>query len=159
MRAAGVDPPQESPYVERATIHSRPAGQVVDPTATLGAVPAADLADAAGDGDPGQAGVAADGVAAEARPGEAAAHRAAAGAAPPGTPLPSRPVKRIGTGPLGPAPESKPLLTPVDAGRPRRLSRTRRAPSAPARWAVRIVVVLLMLATAIVLLMLLGRVI
>jgi hypothetical protein len=67
-------------------------------------------------------------------------------------------VKRLGAASLGPAPEPKPLLTPVDAGRPRRLSRTRRAPSAPARWAVRIVVVSLMLAIAIVLIMLLARV-
>ena len=52
--------------------------------------------------------------------------------------------------------EPKPLLTPVDSGRPRRLSRTRRAPSAPARWAVRIVVVLLLLAITVVLVMLLG---
>src|SRR5215210_1079820 len=69
---------------------------------------------------------------------------------PPGTPLPSRPVKRIGTS-VGPAPEPKPLLTPVDSGRPRRLSRTRRAPSAPARWAVRIVVVLILIAVIVVL--------
>jgi len=156
MRAAGVAPPQESPYVEPATIRSRPpaatAGQAGDPTV------AADPADvAAGDGHAGQPGVTTDGAAAEAPAGGAAARGAAAGAAPPGTPLPSRPVKRIGTGPLGPAPESKPLLTPVDAGRPRRLSRTRKAPSAPARWAVRIVVLLLMIATAIVVLMLLTR--
>ena len=77
-------------------------------------------------------------------------------ATPPGTPLPSRPVRRIGASPAGPAPEPKPLLTPVDAGRPRRLSRTRRAPSAPARWAVRIIVILLMLAITVVLVMLLG---
>jgi hypothetical protein len=66
-------------------------------------------------------------------------------------------VKRIGTAPAGPAPEPKPLLTPVDAGRPRRLSRTRRTPSAPARWAVRLTVLLLMIAIAVVLVMLLAR--
>ena len=81
---------------------------------------------------------------------------ALAAATPPGTPLPSRPVKRIGSAPLGPAPEPKPLLTPVDSGRPRRLSRTRRAPSASARWAVRIIVLLLMIAITVVLFMLLG---
>jgi uncharacterized membrane protein len=80
-----------------------------------------------------------------------------AGATPPGTPLPSRPIKRIGAGPLGPAPEPKPLLTPVDSASPRRLSRTRRPPSTTARWAVRITVILLMLAIAVVLLMLIGR--
>ncbi len=56
----------------------------------------------------------------------------------------------------GPGAEPKPLLTPVDAGRPRRLSRTRRAPSAPARWAVRIVVLLLLIAITAVLVMLVG---
>lgn len=65
-------------------------------------------------------------------------------------------MKRIGSAPAGPTPEAKPLLTPVESGLQRRLSRTRRAPSAPARWAVRIVVVLLLLAIAVVLVMLLG---
>jgi hypothetical protein len=88
---------------------------------------------------------------------DAVAPVAPADATPPGTPLPSRPVKRIGTAPAGPAPEPKPLLTPVDAGRPRRLSRTRRTPSAPARWAVRFTVLLLMIAIAVVLVMLLAR--
>jgi hypothetical protein len=90
-------------------------------------------------------------------PNPAARSGRAGTAAPPGTPLPSRPIKKIGTGPLGPALEPKPLLTPVDAGRPRRLSRTRRAPSASARWAVRITVLLLMLAITVVLVMLVGR--
>jgi hypothetical protein len=64
----------------------------------------------------------------------------------------------IGAAPTGPAPEPKPLLTPVDAGRPRRLSRTRRAPSAPARWAVRVAVVLILLAVVVVLAILLASV-
>ena len=82
--------------------------------------------------------------------------RQASPATPPGTALPSRPMRRIGAGPAGPGAEPKPLLTPVDGGRPRRLSRTRRAPSAPARWAVRIVVLALLLAITAVLVMLLG---
>ena len=41
-----------------------------------------------------------------------------------GVALPSRPLKRIGGASAGPAPEPKPLLTPVDSSRPRRLSRT-----------------------------------
>jgi hypothetical protein len=68
-------------------------------------------------------------------------------------------VRVIGGAPTGPAPEPKPLLTPVDSGRPRRLSRTRRAPSAPARWAVRIVVVLILLAAIVVLAILLATVV
>ena len=128
MRAAGVEPPEESPYPaspsrartapERADAESpvRPAGS----EAPAGAVAAGDAV------------------------------------APPGTALPSRPVKRIGAGPAHPGAEPKPLLTPVDGGRPRRLSRTRRAPSAPARWAVRIAVLLLLLAITVVLVTLLG---
>ncbi len=136
MRAAGVEPPAESPYVGPA--HAAANAGPGAPAAT-----GDDAADPAETGAP----------AAEAGP---AAVAAAAAATPPGTPLPSRPVKRIGTGPAGPAPEPKPLLTPVESGLQRRLSRTRRAPSAPARWAVRLVVVLLMLAIAVVLVMLLG---
>jgi hypothetical protein len=67
-------------------------------------------------------------------------------------------MKRIGATPTGPAPEAKPLLTRVDAGRPRRLSRTRRPPSAPARWAVRIVAMLVLIAVVVVLAILLGTV-
>ena len=80
------------------------------------------------------------------------------GAHPPGTPLPTRPVKVIG-GPPGPTPEPKPLLTPVDSGLARRLSRTRRTPSAPARWAVRFLVLLVMLAVVAVLAVLLLTVV
>ena len=47
-------------------------------------------------------------------------------------------------------PEPKPLLTPVDNSARRRLSRTRPAPSAGARWAVRIAVVILLVAIGIV---------
>jgi hypothetical protein len=68
-------------------------------------------------------------------------------------------VRVIGSSPSGPAPEQKPLLTPVDSGRPRRLSRTRRAPSAPARWAVRISVLLVLLAAIAVLAILLLTVV
>jgi hypothetical protein len=139
MRAAGVEPPEESPYVAPAAIRSRQPPETVDEPGDG----VADVVDLAQSSD-----------AAEPRSTESAA--ASSAATPPGSPLPSRPVKRIGATPAGPAPEQKPLLTPVDAG-PRRLSRTRRAPSAPARWAVRILVVLLLLATAIVLLMLLTR--
>jgi len=124
MRAAGLEPPAESPYVAQASVRGTADGEPSEPVVDVEAAPAG------------------EGVS----------------AAPPGTPLPSRPVKRIGAGPAGPAPEPKPLLTPVDAGRPRRLSRTRRAPSAPARWAVRITVVLLMIAISAVLVMLLGSV-
>jgi hypothetical protein len=67
-----------------------------------------------------------------------------------GRPLPSRPIKRIGAAAVGPTPEPKPLLTPVDGSARRRLSRTRPAPSAGARWAVRIIVVGLLIAIAIV---------
>ena len=89
--------------------------------------------------------------------GEAPAE-AVPGAHPPGTPLPTRPVKVIG-GPPGPTPEPKPLLTPVDSGLARRLSRTRRTPSAPARWAVRFLVLLVMLAVVAVLAVLLLTVV
>ena len=130
MRAAGVEPPDESPYVATAGRGGQPAEEAPDGRAA-GDAPELDPA-----GDP-------------AAPPSTAT--------PPGTPLPSRPVKRIGTAPAGPAPEAKPLLTPVDAGRPRRLSRTRRTPSAPARWAVRATVLLLLIAIAVVLVMLLAR--
>jgi hypothetical protein len=118
MRAAGVEPPEESPYVA--------AARADEPDEPRDDAPPPRVDDAGP-------------------------------ATPPGTPLPSRPVKRIGAARLGPAPETKPLLTPVDAGRPRRLSRTRRPPSATARWAVRITVIVLMIAIAIVLVILLGR--
>jgi len=131
MRAAGVDPPSESPHVAAGVPRGRRASAAGDDAADR-PEPSAGAADAPPAATP------------------------PAGATPPGTPLPSRPVKRIGAGPPGPAPEPKPLLTPVDAGRPRRLSRTRRPPSAPARWAVRIIVVLLLLSIAVVLAMLLG---
>jgi hypothetical protein len=74
-----------------------------------------------------------------------------------GAALASRPLKRIGAAAAGPA-DRKPLLTPVDGSRPRRLSRTRRTPSAPVRWAVRVAVVLLLIAVALVAAILLGRV-
>ena len=77
----------------------------------------------------------------------------------PGEGIPSRPLKRLGQPAAGPAPEPKPLLTPVDSGRPRRLSRTRRAPSAPARWAVRLLVLVTLVAIAIVLAILLASVV
>ncbi|HZB76311.1 MAG TPA: hypothetical protein VE526_08825 [Solirubrobacteraceae bacterium] len=67
-----------------------------------------------------------------------------------GVALPSRPLKRIGGTSAGPAPEAKPLLTPVDSSRPRRLSRSRPAPSGAARWAVRITVMALLLVLAVV---------
>jgi hypothetical protein len=131
MRAAGVEPPHESPHVAPAPV--RPARAAApQPTAAVPPV---------GDDPP-------------------PAHRPESGlpeAAPPGTPLPSRPLKRIGQAPAGPASDPKRLLTPVDSGRPRRLSRTRRPPSASARWAVRLVVVLLMIAITLVLVMLLAR--
>jgi hypothetical protein len=129
MRAAGVEPPAESPLVV-------PARRAPEPSA---AVPP-EAAEAPAEG------------------AEPAAAAPAPGAAPPGTPLPSRPVKVIGGAPSGPLPEPKPLLTPVDSGRPRRLSRTRRAPSAPARWAVRISVVLILIAVIVVLGILLASV-
>jgi hypothetical protein len=67
-----------------------------------------------------------------------------------GVALPSRPLKRIGGAAGGPAPEPKSLLTPVDASRPRRLSRSRPAPSGAARWAVRVTVMALLLVLAVV---------
>jgi len=68
-----------------------------------------------------------------------------------GVALPSRPLKRIGSAPAGAAPEAKPLLTPVDASQRRRLSRNSRStPSAPARWAVRLLVMLLLTAVLVV---------
>jgi len=128
MRAVGVEPPAESPHVASAPLRL------------------ATVAVAAGEGSPEPDAVA-----------EPKARAVPAGAVPPGTPLPSRPIKRIGASP-GPVAEPKPLLTPVDSGRPRRLSRTRRPPSAPARWAVRIVSLLLLVAVAAVLaLLLLSR--
>jgi len=130
MRAAGVDPPDESPLVVPAR-RAAPASAVPADAPAAGAEPAP----APSDAPPPSA------------------------ATPPGTPLPSRPVKVIGGAPGGPLPEPKPLLTPVDAGRPRRLSRTRRAPSAPARWAVRITVVLILLAVIVVLAILLATVV
>jgi hypothetical protein len=136
MRAAGVEPPAESPYVSPGEAQAVEPDREPQPD---GAVVAAAQPDADAEADVAPAG------------GDTSA------ATPPGTPLPSRPVKRIGATPVGPAPEPKSLLTPVDAGRPRRLSRTRRPPSAPARWAVRITVILLMIAIAVVLIMLLGR--
>jgi hypothetical protein len=118
MRAAGVEPPEESPYVAPAPVRAEAP-----------------------------------------RPDAATAPPTLPDAAPPGTPLPSRPLRRIGAAPAGPGPEQKPLLTPVDAGGRRRLSRTRRPPSAPARWAVRVTVILLMIAIAVVLVILLSRVV
>jgi hypothetical protein len=188
MRAAGVEPPEESPYVSPVRAAPLASGR---PSATAGRDPAEDDVaapaahdDAGAEADPApphdvvaegaepapiaheQRDVAADGdptlrdVSAPAAPTHGdvpAAGSDLAAATPPGTPLPSRPIKRIGAGPLGPSPEPKSLLTPVDSGSPRRLSRSRRPPSTTARWAVRITVILLMLAIAVVLLMLIGR--
>jgi hypothetical protein len=199
MRAAGVEPPVESPFVASQMQAAAPAESgAARPSASAAAeVDSAQIGGAAGAaqraaGDHAgvaasadQAGAATDhaGAAAD-QTGAASAHHAAApadqgageprardraadpelvatgsAAAPPGTPLPSRPIKRIGAGPVGATPEPKPLLTPVDAGRPRRLSRTRRPPSAPARWAVRITVLLVLIAVLIVLAVLLASVI
>ena len=148
MRAAGVEPPVESPLVgpqrQGAPDPDAPDGERVAPVAPEG--------DAAGDVDPVDAQPAAAALG-------AARHTAESPAAPPGTPLPSRPMRRIGTAPTGPTPEPKPLLTPVDSGRPRRLSRTRRPPSAPARWAVRIIVMLVLIAALVVLGILLASVV
>jgi hypothetical protein len=139
MRAAGVEPPVESPFV----------GSQAAAAAESGAVPAAASPAAGPEGaDPGAPG---------AVPREEDAPAASA-AAPPGTPLPSRPMKRIGSSPVGATPEPKPLLTPVDSGRPRRLSRTRRPPSGPARWAVRITAMLVLIAVVAVLSILLATV-
>jgi hypothetical protein len=161
MRAAGVEPPEESPYLAPARLRGdRSSALAADAVAS--AEPARPAADApAGTAADAGAAVAEETQAAVPESSDDAAPRdapatAAPPATPPGTALPSRPVKRIGTGAAGPGAEPKPLLTPVDGGRPRRLSRTRRAPSAPARWAVRIVVVALLLAITAVLVMLLG---
>jgi hypothetical protein len=147
MRAVGAEPPVDTPFVRPQRDGAAPAGRTPDDVAgdaflDSGLVPSAEDAgalDALG-----------------ASPGAPAPADAEAGAAPPGTPLPSRPIKRIGTAPAGPAPEPKPLLTPVDSGRPRRLSRTRRTPSAPARWAVRILAIVVLLAVVVVLAILLA---
>jgi hypothetical protein len=138
MRAAGVEPPVDSPHV-RAGV----AGTPVEPedVEALAVRQPAMSAPSAQDAE---------------RPAVAAAPDP--GAAPPGSPLPSRPIKRIGATPAGPAPEPKPLLTPVDSGRPRRLSRTRRTPSAPARWAVRILAIVVLVAVMTVLAILLASV-
>jgi len=134
MRAAGVAPPVESPFVGSQL-------QGVAPVAP----PDADET-GAGDG----------GIVRSDAGGE---QDVGAAAAPPGTPLPSRPMRHIGSIPAGPLPEPKPLLTPVDSGRPRRLSRSRRTPSAPARWAVRILVLLVLVAIVVVLAILLASVV
>ena len=126
MRAAGVEPPVESPHVG----HVRRAA--VAPAFS---------------------------TASEAEPDGAAPAEAVASARPAGTAVPSRPVKVIGAGPTGPTPEPKPLLTPVDSGRPRRLSRTRRTPSAPARWALRLLILLVLIAAVVVLALLLVGVV
>ena len=131
MRAAGVEPPVESPFVG-----SQLQGVAPVPPADGGVREAGPVrADAGGEQDVGAA------------------------AAPPGTPLPSRPMRHIGSIPAGPMPEPKPLLTPVDSGRPRRLSRSRRTPSAPARWAVRLMVLLVLVAVVVVLAILLASVV
>jgi hypothetical protein len=76
-----------------------------------------------------------------------------------GAPIPSRPVKRIGVPAEAPA-EPKPLLTPVVLGRRTKLTRSRGrpAPSAGARWAVRVLAVLVLIASLVVLAILLGNV-
>jgi hypothetical protein len=157
MRAVGVDPPVDTPF-----IRPQVAPGDVDAPGVGGDVPIAPAAkaDAAEPDDVAQAAAreAEHDVAAGARGEGEGGDATDAGAAPPGAPLPSRPIKRIGATPAGPAPEAKPLLTRVDAGRPRRLSRTRRPPSAPARWAVRIVAMLVLIAVVVVLAILLGTV-
>jgi hypothetical protein len=135
MRAAGVDPPVESPLVGPQRRQEAADEPPVDP-------PVVDVAPVEASG-----------------PAPPVAAAAASLAAPPGTPMPSRPLLRIGSGPIGPTPEPKPLLTPVDSGRPRRLSRSRRPPSAPARWAVRIIVMLVLIAVVVVLGVLLATVV
>ena len=122
MRAAGVEPPVESPHV--------------GPARPLAAPPAFSTApaDPPADGDAARRG----------GPGRPPARHAAA----------DRPVKVIG-GPPGPTPEPKPLLTPVDSGLARRLSRTRRTPSAPARWAVRFLVLVMLAVIAVLAVLLL----
>jgi hypothetical protein len=163
MRAAGIEPPTDTPFARPQRTGAAPGfsdddGAPSDGSARAEAVrlvpPAAGGPDA--DGAP-LAG--ADGGAprsAAGAPADGANDGVSAAAAPPGTPLPSRPLKRIGSTPAGPAPEPKPLLTPVDSGRPRRLSRTRRTPSAPARWAVRILAILVLVAVVVVLAILLA---
>jgi hypothetical protein len=135
MRAVGVEPPVDTPFVRTGGVP--PEQDEVEP----GELAEVDAPDAVAATEPADGAAASD-----------------PGAAPPGTPLPSRPLKRIGATPAGPAPEAKPLLTRVDAGRPRRLSRTRRPPSAPARWAVRILAMLVLIAVVVVLAILLGTV-
>jgi hypothetical protein len=94
--------------------------------------------------------------------GEGSGAAAATAAPRTGAPIPSRPVKRIGVPADGTTPEAKPILTPVIPPRRTKLSRSRTrarpAPSAGARWAVRVVAVLLLIASLIVLAILLGNV-
>jgi hypothetical protein len=123
MRAAGVEPP---PF------DADPAAPLPHRAARPAAPP-----EGAEVGEPAAAG-----------PDATAARGAPSAGVAPGTPLPSRPIKRLGGPSAGPAPEAKPLLTPVDGSRPRRLSRTRPAPSGVARWTVRIVMVILLVALA-----------
>jgi hypothetical protein len=199
MRAAGVEPPVESPLVgpqRHVAADVDPAddadlGPASDPGASR---PAAALGQAgassatvAGPGQPNgpsagnlaRSGPAEAGESdsagavpaawhaedsepapvADSDPAQDGAQTSRSAVAPPGTPLPSRPIRRIGSSPIGPTPEPKPLLTPVDSGRPRRLSRTRRPPSAPARWAVRIIAMLVLIAVVVVLAILLATVV
>jgi hypothetical protein len=152
MRAAGVAPPVDTPFV-RPQSEGPPA--VPDDAVRVDTDQSA-AADASAAADQDSAGRAADAPAGVdsggSQPADGSPHPEAA---PPGTPLPSRPLKRIGTTPVGPGPEAKPLLTRVDSGRPRRLSRSRRTPSAPARWAVRILTIIVLLAVVVVLAILL----
>ena len=137
MRAAGVEPPVDTPFARP----QRAADAAVDELGMLAEPAVQDARPVPPAAAPPDAAPSVDG---------------SSGAAPPGTPLPSRPMKRIGLSPAGPAADPKPLLTPVDSGRPRRLSRTRRAPSAPARWAVRILALLVLVAVLTVLAILLA---
>jgi hypothetical protein len=77
-----------------------------------------------------------------------------------GTGVPSRPVKRIGVPSDAGQGEPKRVLTPVIPPRRGKLSRgrPRSAPSAGARWAVRALVVLLLIASLVVLAILLGSI-
>ncbi len=185
MRAAGVEPPTESPHVGPAPLRrpvaaASPAEAAAPAAGQDAHAPAESDAPAASHdatvpaefGAPatGRDATAPDDSASEADPTVALAAGARAGSSEGGVPptaaarvpgegIPSRPLKRLGQSAAGPAPEPKPLLTPVDSGRPRRLSRTRRAPSAPARWAVRILVLVTLVAIAIVLAILLASVV
>jgi hypothetical protein len=144
MRAVGLEPPDDPPGALAARAPGESATRVPAEAASRAAAPADPEAAA-------PAGAGADAAASGADP-QVAPPADEVRAAPPrnGAPIASRPLKRIGGPAAGSRPEPKPLLTPVDNSARRRLSRTRPAPSAGARWAVRIAVVALLLAIAVV---------